>query len=800
MRAGGRRIAPVFPVVCASVALYAATAALLLAAADRWLAPVRRRVALVLALLPLLFTGRATLTGGLYAPLDILYTDEPFASRRLEFGITRVHTPLLSDVVFQELPWQKAVREAILEGRVPVWNRFVLAGEPLLAVQQPAAAHPATWLGLLLPPAQGWTFQMTVRLLLALCSAYVFLRDLGCGEAPALLGAAAWGFSDFLVFYLGYPVTTSVGPFPLVLLGLRRLVSRADGRALLLTTAALALVVVAGHPETLLFAVAGGGVYFLFLLVSAGRGRRLRPILLALVAGAAALGLTAVQLLPLLEAIPHTWEHTFRAGWYAHATRSVAPVQSARRALPILLPYAYGESGHGYLAERFGVPAAYAGALVFPLAAVGVFTRNAHRWALLALGILGLALWTRLAGITDLVARLPLFDIGVLDYFVFLALFALCALAAIGADALARGDGTSAFLAASAITAVAILTAYAFRRVGLDALLVPRAFVRARLAWALGPLLLGAAAVVWGRRRARATAAGAILLGLLLASRVAEAGSVYPTLPSSAFFPPMPLFDAIERDRPERVVGVGTMLVPNSSALYELEDVRGYESMTLRALYETYPLWCRPQPVWYNRVDDLEKPFLSFLNVRYAIVPRGYPLPGGWKRVAVDSGGELLENERVLPRIFVPGAVCYEPLPSRHLEWFERIEKIGDYAQWGIVGTAPPAGEPLVKNGAARVGAIAYREQALSAEIDAAQECVVGTSITAWPGWRARLDGRPLASLSYNHAFLGFRVPAGRHRLDLSYRPDGFVAGAAISLASLAVLVLAGVRVGRLAR
>jgi len=246
-----------------------------------------------------------------------------------------------------------------------------------------------------------------------------------------------------------------------------------------------------------------------------------------------------------------------------------------------------------------------------------------------------------------------------------------------------------------------------------------------------------------------------------------------------------------------RVVGVGSMLVPNTSALYELEDVRGYESMTLRALYETYPLWCRPQPAWYNRVDDLSKPFLSFLNVRYAIVPRGYPLPGGWKRISVDSGGELLENERVLPRVFVPEAVCWEPLPFRHLEWLERIS---DYAQWGIVGAAPPTGEQLVKNGAARVGAIAYREQALSAEIDARQDCVVGTSITAWPGWRARLDGRPIASLSYNHAFLGFRVPAGRHRLELSYLPDGFVAGAAISLTTLLGVVLAGVRLRRLAR
>ena len=94
------------------------------------------------------------------------------------------------------------------------------------------------------------------------------------------------------------------------------------------------------------------------------------------------------------------------------------------------------------------------------------------------------------------------------------------------------------------------------------------------------------------------------------------------------------------------------------------------------------------------------------------------------------------------------------------------------------------------------MGVLAYREQGLSAEIDAQQECVVGTSITAWPGWKARLDGRAIAPLSYNHAFLGFRVPAGRHRLELRYLPDRFVAGAGISLSTLlgSALVLAGRR------
>ena len=278
------------PVIVWSVLVYAAVATLALLLAHRWIERVNLPEALLLAALPLLFTGRATATGGVYAPLDILFHFEPFASQARQAGIHGVQTPVLSDVVQSMIPWQAAVRDALIHGRAPLWNRHVLGGEPLLAVQQGAVLHPGTWLALLLPPAQGWTFQMSLRLFLALLSAFLFLRDLRCGRIAALLGAAGWGLSEFILFWVGYPVTTAAAAFPLLLLGLSRLVRDADARAVALTVLALFLLITPGHPEMLLYAVVAAGVDFLFLLAWAGRGRRLRPFLLSLAAGALALG------------------------------------------------------------------------------------------------------------------------------------------------------------------------------------------------------------------------------------------------------------------------------------------------------------------------------------------------------------------------------------------------------------------------------------------------------------------------------------------------------------------------------
>ena len=67
----------------------------------------------------------------------------------------------------------------------------------------------------------------------------------------------------------------------------------------------------------------------------------------------------------------------------------------------------------------------------------------------------------------------------------------------------------------------------------------------------------------------------------------------------------------------------------------------------------------------------------------------------------------------------------------------------------------------------------------------------VVVSETAWPGWRAYIDGRRARVHFANHAFLGIHVPQGRHRLRLIYLPESFTRGRTISVGTLLALVLA---------
>jgi hypothetical protein len=760
------------------IAIYGGSAAAVLWLAHRFVRPFPRGVALFLALAPCLLTGKALLTAGLYAPIDIVYDGEPFAAHRAEVGIGKTQTPLLSDVAYQGLPWRKAVRDAVKNGHWPLWNRFVLAGTPLLAAQLSSIFHPGTWIGFLLPLPEAWTFDMTFRFLVSLVSAFLFFRELRCRNLASLIGACGWAFSDFLVFLAGHPQSPAIGPFPLLLLGLRRLARDADRRAAALTGVALLLMVAAGHPESLLHTVAAAGIYFVVELSRTGRERRGKALALSLATGALVLGLSAVSLLPFFEALPRSQELRDRTEVH-EPSRESALSERFRHALTLLEPYAYGVSGQGRVESYLARPAGgYAGSLLLALALVGVGARRRERWLLLLYLFLGLSLFVGLPPVAPAVSALPLFALSLNHRLVFLAAFAICTLAAFGADELQQRRASGRF-AAAALGLAALLLALALGSAPrLLALGMSREFLAGRILFQIVPLLAAAILVAALLRRDRSALAVGSLLVLLLAARGLEARTVHPTYPAATFHPRLPMLEAMDRGEPARVVGVGYTFVPGAAAIYELEDVRGYEMTTFAPLVETFPLWCVRQPVWFNRVDDPTRPFLSFLNVRYVIAAPGWPAPPGWKVLAEEGGGRLLENPNALPRAFVPRRVHRETDPDRQRE---RLFAISDFASDGVVEGPTASAE----NGEAAVEIIGSTGQSLELSIDAREKSLIATSVVGWPGWRLAVDGKAEPLLTYNRAFLAFEVPPGRHRAVLEYRPRSFVAGLWISGISL---------------
>jgi hypothetical protein len=759
-----------------SLLLYSVVAAVVLFMLDRFVLRLSRAAALALLLLPFLFTGRALLTGAVYAPIDLAYQFEPIAALRAEYGIGSPRNVVGTDLIAQIIPWRKAVQWSLAHRQWPLWNPFILTGDILAAAAQPAPYSPLTLLASILPVAHGLTFSAALTLFIAAAGAFLFLRELHSREAVAVFAAAAWMYSTAIAFFVLWPIGASWAQLPLVLFATRRLVQAPSLRSTVLLTTSLVLLLLSGHPETALHVVTIGIAFGLFEII---RSRRWGAVSPALVAGAIALLLCAVYLLPLFEAAPQTAEHEYRKAVWASRPRGVPIGQSISRIAADFFPHLHLRKWDMAGAASTPADTAAVGSIVL---AIAVFTmwrvRTAEVRFFIGLLLFALVAQAEPRWFETVMQSLPLFDVALNSRFAFGAAFALVVLAALGLEHAVSTSWRPLAATAAAVLAVLAAGTWAITNSGL--------IVGSQLPWAnykvAAELACLAAAVVlfWTRPKAVLP----ILLGLLLFQRFAQEGRAWPTLPSRAAYPPVPIFQAIAAREPFRIVATGNALPPGTSTLYGLEDARGYQALTLLRHADTYVLWSVEQPVWFNRIDDLTRPFLSFLNVRYAVTPLTDAIPEGWREVAAQPGTRLLENERVIPRAFIPRKVRLGTPESGEID---QMRGETDFSERAWIRASTEIHERT--NGPGTV-AVNRKGSQYDLDVDMKGSGWVVVSESAWNGWRAYIDGRRVKMQLANHAFLSVFVPEGKHRVRLVYLPQSFVAGRTITMATLLAIVI----------
>jgi hypothetical protein len=103
----------------------------------------------------------------------------------------------------------------------------------------------------------------------------------------------------------------------------------------------------------------------------------------------------------------------------------------------------------------------------------------------------------------------------------------------------------------------------------------------------------------------------------------------------------------------------------------------------------------------------------------------------------------------------------------------------------------PGSGAPGAPEGPVAAEGVRVDGPRLEATVVAPRDGLAVILDPFYPGWTATLDGKPVPIVRADHAFQAVPVPAGRHQLRLTYRNRWVEMGAAVSAATLALLVAA---------
>lgn len=714
--------------------------------ARRARADLPKRVALLFYALVLLFLLRPLTGQGVIYPADMVRLLSPWSEIRApgrapvdKFQISNLN---IHDLPMQVIPWTHQVRESWRRLDVPLWNSSAGCGYPLLANGQSTPFSPLHLVTLPLGLGNANTAEAALKLLAALSFTWLFCRTRYSPWA-SLLAALAYGFSTWMTVWLQFPIAAAAAMLPAVLLAIERLIERQSFARVVGATAVFAVTVLSGHPETVfhvsLVAAAFGG--WIALIEKRAGWRGLAAVVLASLLAAL---ICAPFLAPFAEAVTRSQRFAEAS---APKTELRPPWSDRPSAMLLLQPRFFGELpierpwGPVTLESICG----FAGVLsLASCVAVAWMIVARRRWrereALHVLGVIvstGIVLgWPWITeGFHAIAGLAPPMRMRL----------AICWFASVLVAAAVdwiRERSSAPLLAGAA--AVALLMLGALRTAAFPS---PAHIPTAVLSLLPSVAVLAAVTAFAFRRIPRAPLLA--LLSLLTVLELwAAIGHWNRLLPPREVYPRTPLIEALlqlkaaERE-PFRIVGLNAQLYPNTGAMFGLEDVRVHDPMA----WDRYVRWLERMAGWnpadyYAKWYDSETPLLDALNVKYVLAEQELSATR-LQLVYAGRDGFIYRNPHVLPRFYAP-----EP------------------ARVTIVESSPTRWRLTV---------------------DAPDGTIVYSSIPNYPGWQ--IEGGRL--IEVNSVFLGVTVAAGRHEIEVAYRPASFRLASLFSIAT--ILGMAGV-------
>ncbi len=730
------------------------------------------------------------------------------------------HTLVTRDTARIHAPLRGLVVEAPRDFRLPLWNPHEATGLPLLAQMVHGALHPVSLVAAALAPNAGMDLLIVAYAACGALGMAAFVRGAG-GSSPAAVGAGlGYGLSGYVLSMgsvLHYQAAAATAPW--VLAALRG--AGIGHGAVAAGALAVAALHFAGDPQwTLLAAILG-----LALAMEAKGGRGLAWGLISVILGTA---LAGVQLWCGWSYLAETVRGSFELAEWERGQWALAPWRLLELGAPGFFSGRLGSSLHALVFVKLGgtkiaigsflpayttpfVPSVFVGGALLVLALLGAFhSRLGRLLGVATLGLLWIALGPHLGAEQALHAipvwgsfRYPEKVVGPLT-------LCLAFLGGLGIDRLARARPRHTVLVGAVALATMALAVW-LNTEGGEALLLRagagEAAPQARAQLAVGLIHAAAGlgllavlfAVAWNRRgfRRHLPMAAAALVGA--SSLVALPFSLHFGTPGAREARPL---SALVGTSP--VVRVGTplrgVLRPEPATLdptdrmLALESRMGVTPYAASAGIDQIDTYTALLPTPFVLVDNVlgfdRDPRYWQSRRRYGVThvvirePRG-PREAARAAVAVAGGRRVFDDQAW-------GLSVWE-VP--HRPWAAFAEHViavdsATEARAALARVAFGGGSEVVIEGNApatlssgKVFSIERRPERVRVDAEAEGAGLLIVNDAFWPGWTARIDGRPVPILRADALVRAVPWPPARHALEMRYEPTEVRLGLAVSIA-----------------
>jgi hypothetical protein len=212
-----------------------------------------------------------------------------------------------TDLTLQFIAWRQFGFSQLAHGNLALWNPHIFGGTPYFAGFQSALLYPPNWLHLVMPLGRAINWITALHVFLAGYFTHVWCRYRGASIGGAIIAGAMFMFGGpyFLHVYAGHlPHVAVIVWIPLVLLAIDGLIESGAAKWWLMGTVALAMQILAGHPQYVYYTGIVATIYLALRLLQAKH--HLKAIAGFGLMYVAAVLVSAVQLLPGLALTSET--------------------------------------------------------------------------------------------------------------------------------------------------------------------------------------------------------------------------------------------------------------------------------------------------------------------------------------------------------------------------------------------------------------------------------------------------------------------------------------------------------------